>query len=95
MLQELLGKQQEAKMQKMNEKFQKEQQEKERLRLKELQRQQYFDIQRKNIEEFRLQREATENLLMVRGPMNRGIPRNPSIAQIRQFNKNMAQNSSK
>ena len=42
-------------------------------------RQQYFDMQRKNIEEFRLQKEATENLLMIKGPMmGMGGNRHPS-----------------
>ena len=36
----------------MNEKLQKEHQERENQRIKEIKRQQYFDLQRKNIEEF-------------------------------------------
>ena len=32
-------------------------------------RQQYFDMQRKNIDDFRMQKEATESLFMIKGPM--------------------------
>jgi 3-isopropylmalate dehydratase small subunit len=42
-------------------------------------RQQYFDMQRKNIEDFKMQKETTENLLMIKGPMmGMGSNRNPS-----------------
>ena len=36
--------------------------------IRELRRQEYFKNQRKNIDEFRTQKERTENLLMIAGP---------------------------
>lgn len=55
-------------------------------------RQQYFDMQRKNIEGFKLQKEATENLLMIKGPMmGMGGNRHPSQAQIKQYHRNIQQ----
>ena len=54
-------------------------------------RQQYFDMQRKNIEDFKMQKEATENLLMIKGPMGMNSHRNPSQAQIKQYHRNIQQ----
>jgi len=57
----------------------------------ELRRQEYFKNQRKNIDEFRMQKERTENLLMIAGPGFVHRNQRLSNSQIKEYQTNIQQ----
>ena len=59
--------------------------------IRELRRQEYFKNQRKNIDEFRMQKERTENLLMIAGPGFVHRNQRLSNSQIKEYQTNIQQ----
>jgi len=57
--------------------------------IRELRRQEYFKNQRKNIDEFRMQKERTENLLMIAGPGFVHRNQRLSNSQIKEYQTNI------
>lgn len=81
----------ETRMAAEKEKMGKLQEDHERKEYAEALKEQYFAMQRRNIEEFRLQKAETENLLMIKGPpMNaRAYHRNLTKAQMQSYHSNI------
>ena len=67
-----------------------EKKEYEKKKLRDQRRQEYFEMQRRNIEDFKMQKELTESLLMIAQPrMSNKAANNVSQTQIKEYRKSI------
>ena len=88
-----ISKYQEEKAKQEEAEVKKQKEEEEREKMREIRRQEYFERQKKNIEEFRMQKELTESLLMIAPPTLHSSQaaknNNVSTSQLNEYRKSL------